>query len=155
MPFDVPFMLGPFSVDAMGRLAPRAPDAMPGFFFRWRGRLVRAKFEQMDPNRGQLVLLATLGRVPSTAHPRDSALRSHSFQLLHLLPRTLPGPWRVSLLPDHRVHLEANSHVTLPVTATALLVELTQFLLELAPYLDLLDEAGIAGDCGGTGRANT
>jgi hypothetical protein len=155
MPFDAPFMLGPFAVDAMGRLAPRGPSALPGFFFRWRGRMIRAKFEQTDPQRGQLVLQATLGRVPSSADPRDSGLRPQSFQLLHLLPHALPGPWRVLLLPDHRVQLEAAYQVTLPITATDLLVELTRFLLELAPYLDLLDEAGIAGASVEPGKANT
>ncbi len=155
MPFDAPFMLGPFAVDAMGRLSPRGPAALPGFFFRWRGRLIRAKFEQTDPPRGKLALQATLGRVPSTANPRDAGLRTQSFRLLHLLPHALPGPWRVLLLPDHRVQLEADSPVTLPITATDLLVELTRFLLELAPYLDVLDEAGIAGADAGPGNANT
>jgi hypothetical protein len=155
MPFDAPFMLGPFAVDAMGRLAPRGPNALPGFFFRWRGRLIRARFEQTDPPRCQLVLQATLGRVPSTANPRESSLRPQSFELLRLLPSALPGPWRVLLLPDHRVQLEADSPVTLPIAATDLLVELTRFLLELAPYLDLLDEAGIGGASVGPGKANT
>ena len=40
---DAPFMLGPFAVDAVGRLAPRGPTALPGFFFHWRGRLIRAE----------------------------------------------------------------------------------------------------------------
>lgn len=145
MPFDAPFMLGPFAVDALGRLAPGEPTAMPGFLFRWRGRLIRAKFEPATPEQYRLVLHATLGRVPSTASPREAALRPHSFELLHLLPRALPGRWRVMLLPDHRVRLEAESQVALPITATDLLAELTRFLLELAPYLDVLDEAGIAG----------
>lgn len=155
MPFDAPFVLGPFAVDAMGRLAPRGPSALPGFFFRWRGRLIRARFEQANPKLGRLVLHATLGRVPSSASRRDSGLRPQSFQLLHLLPRALPGPWRVLLLPDHCVRLEADSQVTLPITATDLLVELARFLLELAPYLDLLDEAGIGGVSVEAGKANT
>lgn len=157
MPFDAPFMLGPFAVDAMGRLAPRGPNALPGFFFRWRGRVIRAKFEQSEAAPDRLVLQATLGRVPSTANPRDSGLRPQSFQLLHQLPRALPGPWRLLLLPDHRVQLEADVPVTLPITAVDLLVELTRFLLELAPYLDLLDEVGIAGASADAeaGTANT
>lgn len=155
MPFDAPFMLGPFAVDAMGRLAPRGPSALPGFLLRWRGRVVHAKFEQSDPERSRLVLLATLGRVPSSASPRDSALRPQSFELLHLLPRAMPEAWQVKLLPDHRVQLQAYSQVTLPITATDLLVELTRFLLELAPYLDLLDEAGIAAGSIEDGKANT
>jgi hypothetical protein len=155
MPFDAPFMLGPFAVDAMGRLAPRGPSALPGFLFRWRGRVVRAKFEQSDLERSRLVLQATLGRVPSSASPRDSGLRPQSFELLHLLPRAMPEPWRVMLMPDHRVQLEADSQVTLPITATDLLVELTRFLLELAPYLDLLDEAGIGVGSVEAGKVNT
>src|ERR1700733_2982560 len=117
MPFDAPFILGPFAVDAMGRLAPRGPEALPGFYFRWRRRVIHAKFEHTQRVRSRLMSQATLGRVPSTANPRDSALRPQTFQLLHLLPRALPRPWRVSLLPDHRVQLEANSQVTLPITA--------------------------------------
>ena len=155
MPFDAPFTLGPFAVDAMGRLAPRGPDALPGFFFRWRGRMIRAKFEQIDATRGKLVLLATLGRVPSTANLRETGSRARSFELLHLLPRALPGPWRVVLLPDHRVLLEADTRVSLPITATDLLVELTRFSLDLAPYLDLFDEAGIAGAGVESGTAKT
>ena len=45
--------------------------------------------------------------------------------------------------------------MSLPITATDLLVELTRFLLELGPYLELLDEAGIAGAAVGSGSANT
>ena len=52
MPFDAPFMLGPFAVDAEGRIAPRDPDAMPAFFFRWRGRVVRARLRQAGPEQG-------------------------------------------------------------------------------------------------------
>ena len=33
--------------------------------------------------------------------------------------------------------------VTLPITVTNLVVELTLFLLVLSPYLDLMDEAGV------------
>jgi hypothetical protein len=155
MPFDAPFMLGPFAVDALGRLASRAPDAMPGFFFRWRGRVIRARFEQADPEQGRLVLQATLGRVPSSASARAAGLRGQSFQLLRLLPRAVPRLWRVLLLPDHRVQLEADSQVTLPIAAVDLLVEITSFLLELAPYLDLLDESGIAGVAAEAGNAST
>lgn len=153
MPFDAPFILGPFTVDARGRLAPHGADALPGFFFRWRGRVIRAKFVQDDAGEGRLSLNATLGRVPSSAGTGDPRLRPSSFQLLHLLPRVVPGRWRVILLPDHRVRLEADADV-LPITATELLIELTRFLLELAPYLDVLDEAGIAGGGEPVGSAN-
>jgi hypothetical protein len=157
MPFDAPFMLGPFAVDAMGRLAPSDPTALPAFLFRWRGRTVRARFAQSDPERGQLLLRATLGRIASTASPRDPEARARSFALLRHLPRALPVDWRIVLLPDHGVRLEATTQLTLPITASDLLVELTRFLLRLAPYLDVLDEAGVAGAApeAEVGNANT
>ncbi|HUN44240.1 MAG TPA: hypothetical protein VMU81_28445 [Acetobacteraceae bacterium] len=154
MPFDAPFILGPFAVDARGRLSARGPTALPGFLFRWRGRVIRAKFVQDETGDGRLALTATLGRVPSTAGKSDPRIRPTSFQIIHLLPRVLPGRWRMVLLPDHRVRLEAEAHI-LPVTATELLAELTRFLLELAPYLDVLDEAGIAGTEAAAGSVNT
>lgn len=154
MPFDAPFNLGPFAVDAMGRLQPRGAHPLPGFLFRWRGRLVRAHFVQDADKGNRLVLHATLGRVPSTANAREPAQRPQSFELLRLLSTGLPEGWRMLLLPDHRVRLEAEAEV-LPITATALVAGLTRFLLALAPYLDVLDEAGIAGELAEAGSANT
>ena len=145
MLFEAPFKLGPFTVDAEGGLSPCIPEAAPAFLFRWRDRMVRARLVRADQEGGQLALQATLGRVPSTASTPEGALRSRSFALLHWLPRPLPPEWRVCLLADHRVILEAAPRITLPVTATALLTELTCFLLALSPYLDLLDEAGVTG----------
>lgn len=155
MPFDAPFMLGPFAVDALGRLAPSDPTALPAFMFRWRGRVVRARFAQASPDRGQLLIRVTLGRVASTAAPHDSDLRARSFALLRHLPRTLPENWRVFLLPDHGVRLEAESELALPIKASDLLVELAGFLLRLGPYLDVLEEDGIAGATCGNGSMNT
>ena len=145
MPFDTPFKMGPFDVDARGRLSPSVGEAAPAFLFRWRGRTIRARLVQVDPEGGQLMLQTTLGRVPSTASTPDGTLRPHSFALLHWLPRSVPPDWRLCLLADHRVVLEADPRISLPATAAALLTELTCFLLALAPYIDLLDEAGVIG----------
>jgi len=155
MLFEAPFKLGPFAVDAEGGLSPCVPQAAPAFLFRWRDRVVRARLVQADREGGQLALQATLGRVPSTASTPEGTLRPRSFALLHWLPRSLPPEWRVSLLADHRVILEATPPITLPMTAAALLTELTCFLLALSPYLDLLDEAGVTGPTAGsaTGHA--
>lgn len=142
MAFDAPFALGPFTVDAAGRLAPLGPEASPGFLFRWRDRLVRARIMQPDAAAGQLMLQVPLGRVPSSA--RASAARPDSFALVRLLGQHAPQGWRVRLLPDHRVRLETEASLMLPITAVALLVEVTRFLLELAPYLDMFDERGMA-----------
>jgi hypothetical protein len=155
MPFDAPFMLGPFAVDMMGRLSPRTSDTMPGFWCRWRDRKIHARFEPSDPDQSKLVLQVVLGRVPSTASRGEGDLRQQSFQLLRLLPQMIPGPWRLVLLPDHRVTLEADTQVSLPNTATELLVAVTRFLLDLACYLDLLEEVGIAGASVAAGTAMT
>jgi hypothetical protein len=149
MPFATPFILGPFVVDAAGRLAPFGPNAEPTFMLRWRDRLVRVQLEQPDEHAGRLRLRATLGRVPSSAGHALAALRPESFALLRLLPRNLPPDWRIRLLPDHRVRLEADSQVRFPITAVNLLVELTCFLLALAPYLDMFDEAGMPAPAAG------
>ena len=143
MPFDTPFMLGPFSVDAEGRLAPRDPEALPAFVFRWRGRMVRARLGQPVPQHGRLVLRTVLARVPSTADAAGPAARESSFAAVHVLRRSMPAAWRVSLLPDHRVLLDVGAEIKLPITASGLLGELTCFLLALAPYLDLLDGLGM------------
>ena len=145
MLFEAPFRLGPFTVDAEGGLSPCIPEPAPAFLFRWRDRVVRARLVQADRGGVQLALRATLGRVPSTASMPEGTLRPRSFALLHWLPRSLPPAWGVCLLADHRVILEAAPRITLPITAAALLTELTCFLLALSPYLDLLDEAGVTG----------
>ncbi len=163
MPFDAPFMLGPFSVDAAGRLAPRDAEALPAFMFRWRQRVVRARLTQAVPDTGRLVLGAVLSRVPSTADTSDVSQRVQSFTALHWLPRQLPACWRLLLTPDHRILLEAQTDIALQITATGLLVELSCFLLALAPYLDLLEALGMAppatvfsgGDSSEDGMANT
>lgn len=143
MPFDAPFTLGPFEVDAEGRLTPGDPDAVPAFLFRWRGRIVRARITQADAETGRLVLQMTLARIRSTASSEDDTLRPRSFVLLRWLMRTAPPEWHVTLLADHRIWLDSHRHIALPITAAALITEITRFALELGPYLELLDEAGL------------
>lgn len=153
MPFDTPFMLGPFAVDAEGRLAPRDPEAMPAFLVRWRGRVVRARLRQAGPHRGRLVLSSVLGRVPSTGTAADAVPRANSFVAIRWVTRQVPDAWQLGLLPDHRLLLQAEAETALPITASALLTELTGFLLRLAPYLELLEEVGLARP--GAGTVNT
>lgn len=148
MQLDAPFIglftLGAFSVDQHGRLLPRVPDMPPGFGFRWRMRDIRARLVSATGRmRGHLVLQAALGRVPSTALAGAGELRPRSFAAVRALKYALPSEWRVRLLADHSALLETSAEVGLPVTATGLLTEVTRFLLELDPYLDLLDEAGL------------
>jgi hypothetical protein len=143
MQFHAPFRLGPFTVDGEGRMTPFAPADTPGFLFRWRDRVIRARLLQDDTDGGRLVLQTTLGQVASTAGTPDPELRPRSFALLHWLPRSVPPEWQVQLLADHRVRLETGMRIALPITAADLLSKVTVFLLALAPYLDLLDEVGL------------
>ena len=142
MPF-APFQFGPFQVDADGRLAPRNNDPAPSFSFRWRGRLIHAQMIREGDNVGQLKLRVVLGRVPSTAHSAE-APRPRVFHLLRALRHHLPSPWRLRLLADHRVVIEQEGKLALPITATGLVSELTAFALCLAPYADIAEEAGMA-----------
>jgi hypothetical protein len=145
MPFDAPFKLGPFTVDSEGRLSPWERGRAPAFLFRWHGRLVRSRVVQRDVAADGLVLQAevALARVPSTAWVSDEMQRPRSFALVHWLARMMPEGWKVRLAPDHRVCLEADMPIGLPLTAVALLTMVTRFALDLAPYLDLLDETGV------------
>ena len=143
MPFDAPFKLGPFSVDAGGRLTPADPAASPSFHFRWHGRQVRVRFDRDASGDGRLALQVELARVQSTARSSDVSLRPRCFSVLHWLERMVPPAWRVALLADHRIWLETETPIGVPITATGLLTELTRFALELAPYLELMDEVGL------------
>jgi hypothetical protein len=144
MPFDAPFKLGPFSVDSEGRLSPGEPERTPDFLFRWRDRVVRARLAQAEVGHGKLILQATIARVPSTASTPDQAVRPRTFALLRWMDKSVPPDWRVRLLADHRVWLETDRRIAMPITAAALITEITCFLLDLAPHLDLLEEVGLS-----------
>ena len=135
--------LGPFRVGAAGALEPMVDDPAPRFTCRWRHRTVYARLLPGEPEGWRLLLRAPLARVPSSVRPGEAARRSPSFTLLRDLPATLPDGWRIGLAADHRVLLEAERQANLPITATALVSELTTFLLTLAPYLDVLEETGL------------
>ena len=141
MPFHEPFMLGPFSVDAEGRLALAHPERVPGFSVKWRERVVHARLSQSTSNDGVLHIHSVLGRIPSTVS--DPSTRLACLSLFRALTPALPDTWRVRLLPDHRSRLETETPITMPVTVTTLVTVMTAFLIGLTPYLDLLDEAGV------------
>lgn len=151
MPFDAPFVLGPFTVDAEGRLLPIADAPFPAFALRWRDRPVEVWLARPpEGGVGRIGLCAGLGRVPSTgdAGRRQGGhglhRRAETFAVLRGLPALLPAGWRMDLLADHSVGLSAEVQLALPATAAALLGAVTRFLLEAAPYLDLLEESGVA-----------
>ena len=143
MHFDAPFRLGPFSVDAEGRLSLSRPAAAPAFLFRCQDRVVRAHLEQSDADVERLTLQVALARVPSSASTPDGTLRPRSFALLRWLEKAAPPAWRVVLLADHRARLETKRRINLPITAAALIGGLTSFALDLAPYLALMDDIGL------------
>ncbi len=72
-----------------------------------------------------------------TAADRPGALAA-----LASLPPAMPQGWRLRLLPDHRISLEAEEALDSPPTAVALVTRLVRFALALDPYLDRLEEAG-------------
>lgn len=130
--------LGPFAVARNGVLQPREAGLRPALRFAWRGRPCEAVLE----GEAVLRLAAIAARIPSTAEP--GADRPAAFAALAGLPRSLPPGWRLGLLPDHRIRLEAEAPLGTPPTATALVAAMVRFALALDPYLDSLDSA-----CGG------
>ena len=79
----------------------------------------------------------------STASTPDETLRPRSFALVRWLSRWMPPTWRVALQADHRVALETSLPIGLPITAAGLITEISRFTLDLAPYLELMDEIGL------------
>jgi len=140
MSIKSPFRLGPFIVDEDGLLSPGAPENFPSFSVCWHDRVLHVRRSPVD---GSLGVQAVLGRIPSTAGP-DQARRAEAFSTLRGLPPLLPAGWEISLFADHRVRIDLEAGLELPTTATALVTAVTLLLLELAPYLDVLDAAGIA-----------
>ncbi len=132
-----PIEHGPFRVEADGALCPLRPPALR---FDWRGRPVHAAWEE-----SALRLSTQAGRVPFTAEAR--AHRPHAFAMLRGLPADLPAGWRLRLMPDHGVRLEAALPLPDRPTATAIMEAMVRFALALDPYLDRLESAGV-GDAG-------
>jgi hypothetical protein len=137
--FGTEFRLGPFLVDAAGQLSPRELDRPPRFSLRCWGKGIRAQLDD-----GRLALEATVGRVPSTALlGKDASPRERVFALLRSVAEQLAPAWRLRLAADHRVQITTECTLARPPTAVALLTEVTGFLIDLQPVLDLLDATGL------------
>lgn len=131
--------VGEFDVDEDGRLSPRAPAAELGMRFSWRGRPVSTALRTTDDGSVGIMRLCTqAGRVPSTA--TAAAARPDAFDLLRCLPALLPEHWTVSLAADHSLRLQTEMRVSMPASASDLLIPAVQFCLAISPYLDLLEE---------------
>lgn len=148
MKFDQPFRLGPFIVDRDGGLMP-PHDRDARFTLRWRGCLMQAALRPLGdnpahPDRVELQLQAVLGRVPSsaeaTAPQRDAVLA-----VLRDMAGHEDGALRLGLSADHRLVMHEQRELAVPVTGRALIAEVANFVLEVAPYLDLAAESGATG----------
>jgi hypothetical protein len=159
MPLDAPFRLGPFIVDVHGRLQPSDPATFPSFHIAWRGCPIHARLaaEGAAPGSAHLAMSAVIGRVPSTAGgdaARNQERRRVTFSALQSLGSGKPNLARLRLMPDHRFAMETQRELPMPVSAGDLVTQITCFLLDLGPYLDLLAEADvpvetIGGDAAG------
>ena len=141
MPFEVPFILGPFSVDPDGRISPIRHDVKPGFTVRWQGRTIHTRLMSNDDGRGRLFMQSSLGHIPSTAS--DPAARTSCIATLKGLANDLPDDWTLRITPDHQPNIAAETAVRFPITVSGLVTELTSFLVELSPYLEVLDQVGV------------
>ena len=131
--------LGSLDVDALGRIFLR-DGGTGGFCFRWRGRPVTLQVRGAASGC-RLRLNAQAGRVPSSA--LAAGRRPDALQLVRLLGGVLPEGWRLRLLADHRLEVEAEEDLPEPVLIGGLLVPATRFAIRLGPALDLLDEHGM------------
>lgn len=145
MPIDAPLTLGPFVIDGLGHIAARLPEQQARFSFSFRDRPLRAGL-----SGSELALEAIVGRVPSTGQAAERRERSRIFAILPRLPALLPPEWRAILAPDHRLLMLSKIVLTEPPVITDLLTAITLRLISLAPYLDVLEEAGLRPGAGGT-----
>jgi hypothetical protein len=128
--------LGPFLVLENGSLALRHTHNPPNYSFTWRDRRFGVSIHQ-----DRMVLGGAVGRLPSTSS--DGSQRQRATALLRALPRALPEGWRLQLLPDHRIRIEAEHVMHMPSTASALITPVVRLLLRAAPLIDLVTECGL------------
>ena len=129
--------LGPFLVQEDGSVALRRPKCPPNFSFTWRDRRFAVCIHE-----DRMVLGGPVGRLPSTASGGNQ--RERASALLRAISRALPEGWRMQLLPDHRIRIEAVYAMHMPTTASALMTPVVRLLLRAAPLMDLLGECGLA-----------
>ena len=124
---------GPFLIEPDGTLRPLRPPALR---FAWRDRDCEAVAEG-----AALRAAALAGRVPFTVEA--PAARARALAAVAALRAGLPHGWRLGLLPDQRVRLEAE--VPLPGTPSTagIVAGLVRFALDAGPYLDRLAAAGL------------
>ena len=133
------FPHGPFLVEPGGALV---PQRVPALRFSWRGRLCEARLAD-----GLVSLAVAAGAVPYTAE--RGADRPPVFAAINALAAEWPVGWRLRVLPNHCLRVEAQVGLPAPITTVALVTALVRFVLALDPYLDRLELAGAAAGAGG------
>lgn len=147
--------LGPFTIDQNGLLRPNATAGFPAFRVNWRTRTVHTRLVPATDAQdcGHLEFSGRMGRVPSTAGEHGPAMgqtrRDNALGMMCHLPHLVPNGWVLNLSPDHSVTVATTTPITLPISAVSLISKLTQFLLALAPYLDVLEAEGVTPAAGG------
>ncbi|WP_270933744.1 hypothetical protein [Falsiroseomonas oryzae] len=124
---------GPFLITAEGELH---PQRVPALRFAWRGRNCEARLAD-----GTVRLSAGGGAVPYTAERQQD--RAAALAEVGRLRADLASGWRLRVMPDLRLWLEADAPCPDPVTATGLVAAMVGFVLALDPYLDRLEAAGV------------
>ena len=151
MPFDAPFKLGPFSVDAAGRLSPcdpqrRRPSCSAGTT-AWCGR--------GSIRRMSRPVVGAAGHTGARVQLRQRARRDAAAAQLALLRWLSRRAADMAGGPpgDHRVSLETDMPIGLPITAAGLITEITvRAGPRPVPGIDGRDR-GDAGGSNGEGRA--
>ena len=126
----------------MARWRPGALRRAPALRFSWRGRPCEAGLAD-----GQVSLAAAAGAVPYTAE--RGADRPPVFAAINALATALRVGWRLRVLPNHRLRVEAQAGLPAPITTVALVTALVRFVLALDPYLERLELAGVGTGTGG------
>jgi hypothetical protein len=134
--FEAPMRIGPFLIAENGTLQLREPAGEPVFSFMWRKTCFTVRVSE-----GAISLRAPAGRIPSTSD--GPGRREKALAALRALPSCLPGNVRLHLLPDHRVQLDMQAALGWPTSASGLMAPIVGMLLQLAPVLDVMSEAGL------------
>ena len=82
---------------------------------------------------------------PATPPKTAGTPIEQTLAMLKDVPGQLPSGWRLRLMPDHRPRLDRDVRIPLPVTVSGLVAELSAFLLELSPWLELFDRTRVWG----------
>lgn len=138
---DDPILIGPFAVSRDGSLGPREDDFVCAFSWISGAHRIRCRIEG-----GRIIMRAVLCRVPSTAEstPPDEGIRLREavFAAVATARARLPKGWRLGLLPDHGIAIEASADLPKGTTGTGLIAENVAFAMRLAPYLEFFSETG-------------